>query len=164
MTNRVVRNTVNDLEPQLAIELGRLEAVCGEHDLTTPAASRLRLRHVKKTMPNSLASISLVYPNLADFTAPAPCVSTEPGDYLTLSIATKNSKAQRIDDPGHAGVELVQAAFQKVDLLRCRIRSDDQRRARHIVLRHTDPNSVGSLRRPTVLPLSSSSLPRSTRE
>ena len=92
MTNRVVRNTVNDLEPQLAIELGRLEAVCGEHDLTTPAASRLRLRYVKKVMPNSLSAISLVYPNLANLTAPTPCVSTEPGDYLTVSIATKNSK------------------------------------------------------------------------
>ena len=117
MTNRVVRNTVNDLEPQLAVELGRLEAVCGEHDLTTPTASRLSLRHVKKTMPNSLASISFVDPNLADFTAPAPCVSTEPGDYLTVIIANKNRKTQRIDDPGHSGVELVQPVLQKVDLL-----------------------------------------------
>jgi hypothetical protein len=117
MTKRVVRNTVNDLEPQLAVELGRLEAVCGEHDLTTPAASRLRLRHVKKTMPNSLSAIFLVYPDLANLTAPTPCVSTEPGDYLTLSIATKNSKTQRIDDSGHAGVELVQPVLQKADLI-----------------------------------------------
>ena len=133
MTTRIVRKAVNDLEPQLAIELWRLEAVSGEHNLKATPAPCLRLRQFEKTPPDPLPAMALVYPDLTNFAAAAPCVPAEPGDDLTLSIAPENRETQRIDDPSRLGVELVQTAFEKVDLCWRRIRSHDQLCSRHSV-------------------------------
>ena len=138
MTTRIVRQAVNDLEPELAIELWRLEAVGGEHNLKTPPAPGLHLRQFEKTTPDPLPAIPLVYPDLTNLAAATPCVPAEAGDDLTLSIATENSKTQRIDDPGRLGVELVQTVLEKVDLCWRRIRSHDQLWSRHSVLRCPD--------------------------
>jgi len=116
MTTRIVRKAVDDLEPQLAIELWRLEAVGCEHNLKTTPAPRLRLHQFEKTTPDPLPAMLLVHPNLTNLAAPAPGVPAEPGDDLTLSIATENSDPQRIDDSSHLGVELVQTVLEKVDL------------------------------------------------
>ena len=107
MTTRIVWKAVDDLEPQLAIELWRLEAVGCEHNLKTTPAPRLRLRQFEKTMPDPLSAMLLVHPDLTNLAAPAPCVPAEPGDYLILSIATENSNTQRIVDSSRLGVELV---------------------------------------------------------
>lgn len=107
MTTRMVRKAVDDLEPQLAIELWRLEAVGCEHNLKTTPAPRLRLRQFEKTTPDPLPAMLLVHPDLTNLAAPAPCVAAEPSDYLTLGIATKNSNTQRIVDSSRLGVELV---------------------------------------------------------
>ena len=107
MTTRIVWKAADDLEPQLAIELWRLEAVGCEHNLKTTPAPRLRLGRFEKTTPDSLPSMFLVHPDLTNLAAPAPCVPAEPSDYLTLSIATENSNTQRIDDSSRLGVEFV---------------------------------------------------------
>jgi len=116
MTTGIVRKAVDDLEPQLAIELWRLEAMGGEHNLKTTPAPRLRLHQFEQTTPDPLPAMLLVHPDLTNLAAPAPCVPAEPGDYLTLSIATENSNTQCIDDSSHLGVELVQTVLEKVDL------------------------------------------------
>ena len=107
MTARIVRKAVDDLEPQLAIELWRLEAVGCEHDLKTTPAPRLRLGRFEKTTPDPLPAMLLVDPHLTNLAAPAPCVPAEPGDYFTLSIATENSNTQHIVDSSRLGIELV---------------------------------------------------------
>ena len=138
MTTGIVRKTVNDLEPQLAIELWRLEAVGGEHDLTTTPAPCLRLRHFEKTTPDSLPAMLLVHPDLTNLATASPCVPAEPGDHLALSIATEHRDTQRIDDPSRLCVELVQTVLEKVDFCWRRIRSYDQFWSRHSVLRCPD--------------------------
>ena len=115
MTTRIVRKAVNDLKPYLAIELRRLKAVGCEHNLKTTATSCLRLRQFEKTTPDPLPAMLLVHPDLTNLAAAAPCVPAEPGDYRTLSIATKNGKTQRIDEPCRLRVELVQTVLEKVD-------------------------------------------------
>ena len=107
MTARIVRKAVDDLEPQLAIELWRLETVGCEHNLKTTPAPRLRLSQFEKTTPGSLPAMLLVHPDLTNLAASAPCVPAEPSDHLTLSIATENSNTQRIVDSSRLGVELV---------------------------------------------------------
>jgi hypothetical protein len=116
MAGRIVRNSVDDLEPELAIELWRLEAERCEHNLKTTPAPRLRFHQFEKTTADPLPAMLLVHPDLANLAAPAPCVPADPGDYLTLSIATENSNSQRIVDSSHLGVELVQTVLEKVDL------------------------------------------------
>ena len=116
MTTRIVRKAVDDLEPQLAIELWRLEAVGCEHNLKTTPAPRLRLHHFEKTTPDPLPAMILMHPDLTNLAAPGPRVTAEPGGYLTLSIATENRNTRRIIDSGRLSVELVQAVLQKVDL------------------------------------------------
>ena len=96
MTTRIVRKAANDPEPQLAIELWRLEAVSCEHNLKTTPAPCLRLRQFEKTTPDSLPAMALVYPDLTNLAAATPCVPAEAGDYLTLSV--RDRKRQ---DPAH---------------------------------------------------------------
>ena len=90
MTTRIIREAVDDLESQLAIEPGRLEAVCGEHDLKTTPAPRFRLRDLQKTTTHPLPTILLIHPDLTNLAAAAPCMAGEPRDDLAPSIATKN--------------------------------------------------------------------------
>jgi hypothetical protein len=138
MSARIVRKAVNDREPQLAIEPWRLEAVSCEHNLKATAAPCLRLRQFEKTTPDPLTAMLLAYPDLPNLAAAAPCVPAEPGDDLTLSIATENRETQRIGDPSRLGVELVETALEKVDLGWRRIRSHNQLWSRHSVLRYPD--------------------------
>jgi hypothetical protein len=107
ITARIVRKAFDDLEAQLAIELWRLEAVGCEHNLKTTPAPRLRFSQFEKTTPDSLPAMLLVHPDLTNLAAPAPCVSAEPSNNLTLSIATENGNTQRIVDSSRLGVELV---------------------------------------------------------
>lgn len=107
MTTRVVRKAVEDLEPELAIELRRLEAVGREHNLRAAPAPRLRLRQFEKTTPDPLPAMLLVHPDLTNLAAATPRVPAEAGDDLTLSIASEDSNAQRVVDPRRLGVELV---------------------------------------------------------
>jgi len=138
MSAGIVRKAVDDREPELAIELWRLEAVSCEHNLKATPAPCLRLRQFEKTTPDPQPAMLLVYPELPNLAATAPCVAAEPGDDLTLSIATENSETQRIDDRSRLGVELVQTVLEKVDLCSRRIRSYDQLWRRHSVLRCPD--------------------------
>jgi hypothetical protein len=142
MTTRIVRKAVNDLEPQLAIKPWRLKAVGCEHNLKTPPAPCLHLRQFEETTPDSLPAMPLVYPDLPNLAAAAPCVPAEAGDDLILRIATENSKTQRIDDPSRLGVELVQTVLEKVDLCWRRIRSHDQFWSCHGVLRCPDTSRL----------------------
>src|SRR4029453_12219112 len=136
ITTGIVRKAVDDLEPQLAIELWRLEAMGCEHNLEATPAPRLRLRQFEKPTTNPLPAMILVHPDLTNLAAPAPGVPAEPGDYLTLSIATENSKTQRVDDPSRLRVELVQTMLEKVDVCRRRIHSHDHLWNRHRVARY----------------------------
>ena len=119
-----------------------------EHNLEATPAPCLRLRQFEKTTPDPVPAMPFVYPDLTNLAAAAPCVPAEPGDQVTLSIATEHSKTQRIDDPGRPGVELVQTTLEKVDLCWRRIRSHNQLWSCHSVLRCPDSSQ------PDALPLS----------
>ena len=99
MTTGIVRKAADDLEPQHPIELRRLEAVGREHHLKTTAAPRLRFRQFEKTTTNALPAMLLVHPDLTNLATASPCMPAEPGDHLTLGIATEHRNTQRIDDP-----------------------------------------------------------------
>lgn len=126
MAAGIAGKAFDDLETEPAIELRRLEAVGGEQDLKAPAAPRLRLRQLEKPTTDPLPAMLLVHPDLTNLAAPAPGVPAESGDDLTLSIAAEDREAQRIEDSGRPGVELVQALLQEVDLRRRRIGSEDE--------------------------------------
>ena len=131
MTARIVRKGVDDLEPELAIELWRLEAVGCNHHLKTPPSARLRLRQFEQTSTNPLTALPLMHPDLTNLTAPAPRMPAESSDELALGIATEHSQSQRVDDPGRLGVELVKPMLENVDLCQRRIRTHDQFLSRH---------------------------------
>ena len=135
MTARIVRQAVDDLESQLAIEPGRLETVRGEHDLKTTPPPRFRLSDLQQTTANPLPAMLLIDPDLTDLAAAAPGMAAEPGNDLTLSIAAKHRETHGIDDPGRLGVEFVQATLEKINLCRRRIRSHDQLWVCHSLLR-----------------------------
>jgi len=93
MTTRIVRQGVDDLEPQLPIELRRLEAVGGEDNLKTPPAAGFPLRQFEKTSTHTLAAMLFIHPNLANLTAPAPGMPAEPRDKLAPGIATRHRQS-----------------------------------------------------------------------
>src|SRR5712692_1604983 len=121
----------DNLKAALCVEHRSLETERREQDLPAAAPASLLLCRPEQPCPQSVFTPRFLYPELADLQATAPGIPTDARDDSIPLVPHEDREPLAVRHARHARVELVESIFQILNLLRRRLRLDDEFRSTH---------------------------------
>jgi len=136
---RVVRELTHDDVPVCAIEVGRLEAVGREDDLSASSRRSFLFRRAEETAADARVAPSFIHPEESDFSDAAPRVTAEAGVDSPGRISKPHHEQACIMNAGRREVVLVHLFFEELEVFERRVVFHHDLRVTHPhMIRHHD--------------------------
>src|SRR5215510_2807788 len=121
MSPWVVRELTHDDVPMFPIEVGCLEAVSREDDLSASSRRRFLFRRAEETAAEARVAPSFIHPEESDFSDTAPRVTTDASVDSPSRISEEHHKQACIMNAGRREVVLVHLLFEELEVFERRV-------------------------------------------